>query len=150
MHKIIFAFILIAISLFIGCNAATPTAGVQSNQTPTQVQINLSEFEIESSLKNFKTGVPYHFVVTNNGSINHEFMISPQMMGHNMNMGSGMNMEQMDKMAVAMIHAEDLPPGAIKTLDVTFTQPSTGMGLELACWVAGHHEAGMFLPIGVN
>lgn len=146
MHKILFAFILIAISLFIGCNAATPTP--QVNQAPVQVDVSLGEFKIDASLKNFQTGVPYHFVVTNNGSVNHEFMISPQMMKHNM--GGTMSMAEMDKMAVAMIHADDLPPGATKTLDVTFTQPSTGMGLELACWVAGHHEAGMFLPIGVN
>jgi len=149
MPKILFAFLLVAIPIFIGCSAPTP-AQPSSNLKPVEVQVNLSEFKIDSSLKNFQTGVPYHFVVTNNGRINHEFMISPQMMSHNMNMGGRMSMAEMDKMALGMIHADDLPPGATQTLDVTFPPQNHAMALELACWVQGHHEAGMFLPIGMN
>jgi len=37
----------------------------------------VKEFGIESSVTNFEVGVPYHFEVTNEGSVNHEIMIMP-------------------------------------------------------------------------
>ena len=43
----------------------------------------------------------------------------------------------------------DLPPGATETLEITFTTPAPAGTLELACYVPGHYEAGMHLPIAV-
>ncbi|HLO14518.1 MAG TPA: hypothetical protein VK206_06805 [Anaerolineales bacterium] len=43
----------------------------------TEVKITLREFGIESSMTDFQIGVPYHFVVTNEGAIEHEMMIMP-------------------------------------------------------------------------
>jgi len=59
-------------------------------------------------------------------------------------------MEAMDEMALAMIEEDELPSGATKTLDYTFTEPAPDGTLEFVCHVEGHYEAGMRLPITVK
>jgi uncharacterized cupredoxin-like copper-binding protein len=115
-------------------------------QKTTEVKIALKEFGIESSVTNFKVGVPYHFVVTNEGLVNHEIMIMPPLIADQM--GMAMDMGELDKSALAMISADELTPGATKSFDYTFTE-SAG-SLEFACHTPGHYEAGMKLPIIVK
>lgn len=55
--------------------------------------VTLTDFKIEASQTEFVTGARYRFVVTNRGGVNHEFMITPPMMG-------GMSMEKMHEMAL--------------------------------------------------
>jgi uncharacterized cupredoxin-like copper-binding protein len=108
------------------------------------VQVTLSEFKVESSQMTFSRGVPYRLNVSNKGKINHEFMIVPPTGGH------AMSMEDMDKMALAMIKADDLPGGATKTLDFTFPASTPPGKLEFVCFVPGHSEAGMRLTVEVK
>ena len=114
----------------------------------TEVKITLTEFGIESSLTDFETGVPYRFVVTNAGTVEHEFMIMPPLTGDQM--GMGMDMGTFDKMALAMISASKLPPGASASIDYTFTESAAVSVLEFACHTPGHYEANMKLPIIVK
>lgn len=115
-------------------------------QKQNEVKVTLTEYAIQSSVTDFQVGVPYHFVVTNAGQVNHEFMIMPPLMEDQM----GMNMEEMDKMALAMIEADELTPGKTQTLDYTFTEPAPSGSLEFACHTPGHYEQGMKLPITVK
>ncbi len=138
----------LALVVAAGCaRGPTPTTGAApaSPTGPVEVKVTLTEFKIEASLTSFKVGVPYRFVVTNAGKVPHELMIMPPVTGEM----KGMSMEELDKMALAMIKEEDLPAGATKTLDFTFTTLPTG-SLEFACHVPGHYEAGMRLPITVQ
>lgn len=112
--------------------------------TATEVQVTLSETKIESSLTTFSTGVPYHFVVTNEGTVEHELMIIPPVKP------GQVSATQMDKMALAHIEEADLPAKAKQTLDFTFTKPAPAGTLEFACHLPGHYEAGMKLPITVK
>jgi hypothetical protein len=41
------------------------------------VDVRLKDFSVELSVTEFKAGVPYHFTVTNEGQVAHEFMILP-------------------------------------------------------------------------
>jgi uncharacterized cupredoxin-like copper-binding protein len=59
-------------------------------------------------------------------------------------------MDQLDDMALAMIPADDLPPGATRTIEVTFTAPAGTGAFELVCAVPGHYDAGMELPIQIT
>lgn len=122
--------------------------GGQETSDTVEVQINLTEFAIESSLTDFETGVPYRFVVTNAGAVEHEFMIMPPLSTDQM--GMGMDMMEMDEMALAMIEAADLPPGATASYDYTFTEAAPAGTLEFACHTPGHYEANMKLPIIVK
>src|SRR6266508_6013089 len=117
-----------------------------SGQRASEVKIALTEFAIESSVNDFKVGVPYHFVVTNEGLVNHEIMIMPPLTEDSM----GMAMGAFDKMALAMIEADKLPPRATASFDYTFTDPVAVGRLEFACHTPNHYEAGMKLPITVK
>jgi len=114
----------------------------------TEVKITLNEFGIESSMTDFQTGIPYHFVVTNEGTVEHELMLLPPVTKDSM--GMTMNMEELDKMALAMISASDLPSGATASFDYTFMKSTTAGSLELACHTPGHYDMGMKLPITVK
>ena len=120
--------------------------GAQSESN--EVTIALTDFGVEASRTSFEVGVPYHFTVTNNGAINHEIMIMPPLTEEQMSMN--MDMEEMDKMALAMIEEDELTPGATQTFDYTFTEPAPAGTLEFACHVEGHYVAGMKLPITVK
>ena len=109
----------------------------------TQVQVTLTDFKIDSSLTTFSTGVPYHFVVTNKGAVAHEFVIMPP------EQAAQSSEAQLPSTALAGIAGKDLAAGATKTLDYTFTQAPAG-GLEFACHLPGHYEAGMHTPITVK
>lgn len=117
-------------------------------QGPVEVKITLTEFGIESSVTEFQTGVPYHFVVTNAGTVEHEIMIMPPLMADQM--GMAMDMEALDKTALVMIEAADLPAGKTASFDYTFTETTPDGTLEFACHTPGHYEAGMKLPITVK
>jgi uncharacterized cupredoxin-like copper-binding protein len=119
-----------------------------ARKTAAEVKITVKEFGIESSITNFEVGVPYHFVVTNEGSVDHEIMIMPPLTADQS--GMGMDMGTMDQMALAMIPAEDLTPGTTRSFDLTFTEPASAGTLEFACHTPGHYEANMKLPITVK
>jgi uncharacterized cupredoxin-like copper-binding protein len=136
----IIVLMVVAAVVLAACGGGTTA---QAAKKPVEVQVTLSEFKIESSLTTFSTGVPYHFVVTNQGSVNHEFAIMPPVTGE-------VAPEQVQKMALASISGDELPPGATKTLDYTFTQAAPAGKLEFACHLPGHYEAGMHLPIVVQ
>lgn len=116
-------------------------------QEPIEVQVTLTEFKIESALTNFQANTPYRFVVKNAGTVNHDFAIAPPMMHHG---GMSMSSDDAHKDALLVIEANELPPGATKTAEVTFAKPTAQAPLEFACHTPGHYEAGMLLPITVN
>ncbi|MDP1546164.1 MAG: hypothetical protein Q8L87_09080 [Anaerolineales bacterium] len=120
----------------------------QGTVAPVEVTITLTEFGIEPSLTEFKTGVPYHFVVTNEGAVEHEIMIMPPLTEDDM--GMAMDMEELDELALVMIEASDLPVGGTASFDYTFTEAAPAGALEFACHTPGHYEAGMKLPITVS
>ena len=131
---------LVASSLLLSaCGPSTNPDG------SVDVKVTLTDFKIESSLNTFNVGVPYHFIITNEGEDEHELMIMEPMMA-----GTEMSMEQMDEMALAVVEEDDLPPGATYTLDYTFTEPAPAGSLEFSCHIQGHYEAGMLLPITVK
>ena len=120
--------------------------GAQGNSN--NVTIALTEFGIESSQTYFEVGVPYHFIVTNNGAVEHEIMLMAPLTEDQMKMN--MDMAEMDKMALAHVEASDLQPGSTAEFDYTFTEPAPAGSLEFACHIPGHYEAGMELPITVK
>lgn len=138
--KSFFSFLLVA--LFLGL-AACSSAQTGANQ-PVTVKVTADEFNFHSTLTTFKVGVPYHFEVTNNGKVEHEFMLVKPIEAGTMEMG------EMDDMALAHIEEDDLQPGTTQSFDYTFTEPAPKGQLEFSCHLPGHYEAGMRLPITVQ
>ncbi len=135
--------LLIAILLVASVGLSACSGSASAGNKPVDVQVSLTEFKIDSSLTTFEVGVPYHFTVTNNGSVAHDFAIIPPN-------SEQLSAEQVSEMALVSISGEDLPAGATKELDYTFTQPYPSGSLEFACHLPGHYEAGMHEPIVVN
>jgi uncharacterized cupredoxin-like copper-binding protein len=107
------------------------------------VQVSLTDFKIDLSQTTFQPNVPYHFVVSNKGTLAHEFRIMPPVSGQP-------TPDEFQKQTLAMLSSADLTPGSTKTLDYTFTQAYPSGSLELACHTPGHYEAGMHVPITVQ
>lgn len=144
MYRIVVLLVVIAGALLVACGPGAPSDS--GAPRPTKVSITLSEFKIETPQTMFKVGVPYQFVVTNKGTLNHDFSISPPVMAGM----AGMSASDVHEGALAVIDAKDMPPGATKTIDVTFSKPYSSTDLEIACHTPGHYEAGMQVPITVT
>ncbi len=126
------------------CGATTTASSGSTTPTasgPTTVQVTLSDFKIQSSLTAFKVGVVYHFVVTNNGTVTHEFLVGPISME---------TASEDDRDAAKLFEVSELEPGHTGTADFTFTKPYPAGVLEFSCHVAGHFEQGMKLPFTVT
>lgn len=136
--SVIFALFLLASFGLAACGGSSA-----ANQQPVDVTVSLTEFNIDSSITEFKVGVPYHFVVTNNGTVAHEFYIMPPKSGE-------LTPEQVTQLALTGIGQDQLAPGATATLDYTFTQAYPAGSLEFACHLPGHYEAGMHTSITVT
>ena len=131
-----------ASALLVGCNSTTTQA--ETAPAPVTVEVAMTDFGIVSAKTDFKVGVPYHFVVTNNGEVPHEIMLLSKK-------GSmGMTMHEMDEIALGMIEEDDMPHGAMGSFDVTFDKAYAMGELEFACHVEGHYEAGMKQDISVT
>lgn len=136
--------ILFASLLLAACGAA-------QSKSPVDVKISLKEFSVESSMMDFKLGVPYRFIVRNAGRIPHEFMIMPLAMpGMSVPEMQGMVMEERDRMALVMIPQEQLPAGATAVVDYTFEVAAAGGKLEIVCTLPGHLEAGMHTAMTIK
>ena len=142
--------ILFCLATVTACGSTSSTNSASSTKkNPTiqkqTVQVTLVEYTITSSITTFHVGVPYHFVVTNKGTIPHEFMVMPPM-------GDNMSMASMDSAALVFIPI--LSPGQTSTIDYTFTRPDAH--LEIACHFSGrqasdsHYALGMHLSIVVK
>jgi uncharacterized cupredoxin-like copper-binding protein len=93
--------------------------------SPTDVQITLSEFKIDSAQTTFATGTPYRFVIKSEGTIPHNWAIMPR----------------------GETDESQLPPGTTVARELAFTQAGD---FEFACHIPGHYEAGILLPITVQ
>jgi len=131
-RSFVLSIALLVVTAFVvsACGGATASSAKQ----PVNVQVTLTEFKIDSSVTDFTVGTPYHFVITNKGTVAHDWMIMPQ---------GGQDTSK----ALITVLDTDLQPGKSVTRDFTFTQAGN---LEFACHVAGHYEAGMHTPITVK
>jgi len=123
--------------------AACGGAG-SSNEVRITATEEPGRMSFTSDVTSFTVGETYHFVVENTGALPHEFMIiqplEPGTMG----------MEEMDEMAMYVVEEEELSAGATFEFDYTFPAEAAGQPLEFACYLPGHYEAGMHLPIIVE
>lgn len=131
----VFLGLLLLTLVFAACGSTT--GNTSQGGASTTVQVTETEYKIAPSITSFVPGKSYHFVVTNAGQIEHEFMIMPESQGSM----SGMSMGDMDKMALASI--DSIKPGETKTLDYTFPTSRANSHPEFACYLPGHYEAGM-------
>ena len=108
----------------------------------TEVDVTLADNTIQSSLTTFKVGVPYKFVIINNGNHLHNFNISTPVVGGDTQAAASS--------ALLTVPQEQLPIGGGTTVTFTFPASAAGQSLEFSCLIPRHYELGMRLAITVT
>lgn len=115
----------------------------QSAAGATEVDVTLGDYTIQSSLTTFKVGVPYKFVIINNGSHQHDFNISTPV-------DKTGSVDASLKSALLTVSQDKLPIGGGTTVVYTFPASAAGQDLEFSCLIRLHYEKGMRLAITVT
>lgn len=131
-----------------GGSGSSPTASAATSQAPsaeaTRVEVRLTDaMRIEPAQLTVPAGVPVTFVVTNAGTVEHEFVLGDEEVQaeHEEEMSGGGHDMGDDGNAVTVA------PGATEEHVYTFSEP----GVTLAgCHVPGHYPAGMKAEITVE
>ena len=130
---------------------ATPVAAASASaeagaSAATRIEVTLTDMlKIAPATMTVPAGVPVTFVVTNRGTVLHEFTLGDEeeQMAHDKEMmeAGGMSMPKDEPMAIGV------EPGMMKELTVTFDAP----GATLAgCHIIGHYAAGMKAAITIE
>lgn len=116
-----------------GHDIGTPTGSTQAGGEP--IAVTMTEFRVDLAPATLQADRPYTFVVTNEGTVPHEFVIERLGATHEPLVAG-------DQMAMV----EGIVPGESRTLTWTFAEPDS---YQLACHAPGHYEAGQVLVIEV-
>lgn len=140
--------------------APAMTEGPAMSETPTmsdmppastdasalRVEVTLSDMmKIEPAAMTVPAGTPVTFVVTNTGTVLHEFTLGDEadQIAHDKEMAEagGMSMPKDEPNAIGVM------PGTTKELTYTFEAPGTTLA---GCHVIGHYAAGMKATITIE
>lgn len=120
-----------------GATESVPVTG------DNQVNITLADNTIDASMTSFQVGVPYTFVITNEGQRAHNFNINPPV-------SVAGSLEQALDSALLVVPQEQLSPGQTATFDFTFPDTAAGQLLEFSCLIRRHYEDDMKVDITVT
>ena len=120
-----------------------PTQASSASGSSTEVQVTLADNTIAASLTTFKVGVPYTFVIANNGRHEHNFNISEPIAVTG-------SLDASLSAALLAVDQKDLPIGGSKTVQYTFPPGTAGTTLEFSCLIRRHYDQGMRLAITVT
>lgn len=101
-----------------------------------RVDVTLMEYKIIPSITVFHPNVPYYFVVTNKGTVLHEFTVEP------------ITNDIYYQYNHMLIDLDTVPPGDTQMVNYTFKTSQLGT-FEIACHMRGHYQAGMHLNITI-
>lgn len=134
------------VALLSACGSA-PSPGSNAEQAEAeQVEVILTEFGIEAAQTSFEYGKAYEFVITNEGTVAHEFRIIPVVEQGSMEDAHG---SETHDTALLAVTEDQLPAGETVTVEYIFPASATHQELEMACHTPGHYEAGMRAPVQV-
>ena len=138
-YRFLFGWMLvILLPVLTGCGAIALAKG---EVTPVTVQITLADFQISSSLARFQVDVPYHFIITNKSSREHEeFQLGPLI-------EPGMTMRDVEQQK--LFGFKSIAPGETKVADFTFQQPAAWGTWQFSCHIGTLYEPRMRLGIVV-
>jgi uncharacterized cupredoxin-like copper-binding protein len=120
-----------------------PTQAPLPAERPTQIEITLADNTISSPVNAFQAGVPYTFVIGNNGRREHNFNITAPVA-----LAGGYR----EALAQALLAVDEtqIPPGSSMTVEFTFPESAVGAVLEFSCLIRKHYEDGMLMDITVT
>ncbi len=127
-------------------SAAPATSAPAASVEAQRIEVTLADaLKIEPASMSVKAGVPVTFVVTNTGTVLHEFVLGNEdvQAEHETEMEEegGMSMPEDEPNAIGV------EPGQTKELTFTFGEAGTTLA---GCHVVGHYAAGMKATITVE
>ena len=122
-------------------SGATESPAASANGT--EVKVTLADNTIDASTTTFKVGVPYTFVITNQGKHAHNFNINPPV-------SVAGSLEEALNKALLAVPQEQLGVGQSVTVNFTFPDSAAGQLLEFSCLIRKHYEDGMKVDITVE
>jgi uncharacterized cupredoxin-like copper-binding protein len=123
--------------------ATTPVSQPVSSDSGAEVDVTLADNTIQSSVTTFKAGVPYRFIIINNGRHQHNFNINPPVTVAG-------SLDAALSKALLSVDQNQLPIGGGTTVTYTFPASAVGQELEMSCLIRRHYELGMRLSITVT
>ena len=125
---------------------ASPVAPAAPSIEATRIEVTLTDaLTIEPAAMTVPAGVPVTFVVTNSGTILHEFVLGDEEVQaeHEAEMAEegGMSMPEDEPNAIGV------EPGQTKELTFTFDEAGTTLA---GCHVVGHYDGGMKATVTVE
>lgn len=129
MTRTTLAAALLACLALSGC----AKTGDARSDSVREVTVTMSEYAFIVSDSVFEAGVPYRFILKNEGKIAHELAVVPRGDADESNL-------------IFEVEEEDLPTGATIVREFMFAEPGE---YDFACFIVGHYEGGMVLPIRV-
>ncbi len=126
--------------------SACSSGGGSSGGDPRRVEVTaLDELRFDPPSVEVGAGETVRFVVTNAGSLPHEFILGDEatQMMHEGQMGGGMSMEH----GGADLPALKLDPGETSEATATFEEAGE---ILFGCHVPGHYDAGMVGTVVVS
>ena len=157
IHKTISVFLLL-FALLLGlaaCGGSSTSSSSSSSaddnlpatdtaiaSPPPDIVVVLKDAKIISTVTTFKTGVPYRFIVSNQGKKDHQFVI----LSSSLNVAS-MTGNQLQQAALAFV--KDVAPGKSAIVDITFPPSAAGNSYQMASYLQTDYQAGLKLPITV-
>ena len=140
------AVVLAACSSAGGAGTVSPTsssAAAPSAAAATRIEVTLTDaLKIEPASMTVPAGEPVTFVVTNSGTVDHEFYLGDEdaQAEHEQEMADG-GMKHDEPGGIAV------KPGETKELTYTFAEPGDSLA---GCHVVGHYGGGMKATITIE
>ncbi len=133
----------------IATNAPIDTQEVEAQTTEpvkadgAEVKIILDDNTINASQTAFQVGVPYVFVIENQGGHAHNFNITQPV-------SAAGGLKEAFALALLAIGRDELQSGESVTVEFTFPESALTQSLEFSCLIQRHYDDGMFLGITVT
>ena len=151
-QRIVSGMLAVASAIFIVALAACNSAGTSSNNStaPTpvipgsrRVDVTITDNSITSSIRTFKTGITYTFVVTNKGHVPHDFIIKER--------AKGPNPGPLPHDGVLYVMSStQLTPGATRSFNYVFPISAPQTDVQFTTHLAGPGGSeGPYIPVQV-
>lgn len=114
--------------------------GGGGNKASTSINVTMTDFQFTPNTFTVPAGQQINFTATNNGGVQHSFVIMKQ--------GTQVNGSFSDK-DQANVYWEQTAIPVGQTIQATFTAPSDPGEYQVVCAVPGHIEAGMVAKLNV-
>ncbi len=148
--RIIMALLLFgALLLLAACGSqANATPGTTQSTPPAApgaqaVHVVIKDGDITSSMKNFRAGVPYTFVVVNQGKTSHNFIIWKRVSGP-------ASTQPAHSGILYIVPATQLPPGKTRTFSYQFPLSAIQGSLQFTTHLSGTEPEGPHIPVNVT